>query len=192
MSSKLCNSSIFTLSQLFYEAAIYVISIETTLSFVFLLFMLCPCLSHFGKEEHTHWLRYSPSGSSLKEWQFLTQLFELLICTVSTVRGHGKCNFNSQLQHLRNCLSLCVWRQYIWAVVWALIITFCLINYNKFSLLAGNGAYNQRTDCSTVIFFNSKSNCTKTFIDISNTHIKKNMLSSNGLLNHKVQPQVLF
>ena len=100
----------------------------------------------YGGEEHTPWLGYSPSGCSLKEWQFSTRLFELLICGGSpyvTWRGHGKCNFNAQVQHFLN--------EWIFAIMSLRAIhTSCCLssNYNvllneplrRFTWLAGTCA----------------------------------------------------
>lgn len=108
-----CNSN-YVIQQHWYfciyfkgqQSMLFLLKQDSVL-FCFLLFMLCTCLSHFGVEGTLSGcqLRYSPSGCTLKEWQFSTRLFELLICCWSPSVMQGSTG-NAIL--MRNCSTHCV------------------------------------------------------------------------------------
>lgn len=92
----------------------------------FISFLAVHTVSLFLAQRKTlpgHQLGYSPSGFSLKEWQFSTRLFELLIFCGSPSVTSG-CTGNTFFRHrVTECSPLySMFAVNMWVIVWAVIL----------------------------------------------------------------------
>lgn len=125
-----CNLIIqISIHSFILTAAVYVIAVQTWFLVLFCaVHGLSLFESYFGERKKKalpgHQLRYSPSGCTMKEWQFSTWLFEWLICC-----GSASVTSGSTGTAILMCSCSTDWMNvchyvYTWAFVWALIISW--------------------------------------------------------------------